>query len=143
MAIRFLNGELSDLCLGKPALRSIPATATAAEALLLLKRSGEIHVSVWNCDHKEEADDEKKEEECRCIGKISMADVICFLCKQEDLSDSSKAFEVPISKILPKKCSIVRHLEPNSRFVGYLNFVFIGEYSISCLLIALLKFKDL
>uniref|UniRef100_M1AZ00 CBS domain-containing protein n=1 Tax=Solanum tuberosum TaxID=4113 RepID=M1AZ00_SOLTU len=120
MAVRFLNRDVSDLCLGKPALRSIPENATVAEALMLLKRSGETHVSVWNCDHsssfleKAKADDD---DGCHCVGKISMVDVICFLSKQENLIDSSKAFEVPISKLLPKGDSIVRHLDPNSRFV--------------------------
>ncbi|MCD9646053.1 hypothetical protein HAX54_035577, partial [Datura stramonium] len=51
MAIHFLNREVSDLCLGKPALRTIPATTTIEEVLALLKRSSETHVSVWNCKH--------------------------------------------------------------------------------------------
>lgn len=128
MAVRFLNREVSDLCLGKPALRSIPSNSTVAEALSLLKRSGETHVSVWNCDHKvlEEEADIDDDDECCCVGKISMVDVICFLCKQENLIDSSKAFDVPISKILPKGDSIVRHLEPNSSLLEAIDYMIEG-----------------
>ncbi|KAH0688659.1 hypothetical protein KY289_016017 [Solanum tuberosum] len=130
MAVRFLNRDVSDLCLGKPALRSIPENATVAEALMLLKRSGETHVSVWNCDHssslleKAKADDD--DDGCHCVGKISMVDVICFLSKQENLIDSSKAFEVPISKLLPKGDSIVRHLEPNSSLLEAIDYMIEG-----------------
>ncbi|KAK4368370.1 hypothetical protein RND71_012162 [Anisodus tanguticus] len=90
MAVRFLNREVSDLCLGKSALRLISATATVAEALSLLKRTGETHVSVWNCDHsssprkvvEEVTDVFVDHDECRVEKKV---DVICFLCKQESL----------------------------------------------------------
>ncbi|GFZ06226.1 CBS domain-containing protein [Actinidia rufa] len=51
MAVRFLAREVSDLCLGKPALRSLPVSATVADALSALKWSGESHVSVWTCEH--------------------------------------------------------------------------------------------
>ncbi|MCD9640557.1 hypothetical protein HAX54_025924 [Datura stramonium] len=133
MEIRFLNREVSDLCLGKPALRPIPALATA-EALSLLKRSGETHVSVWICNHSSSprkvleisADTDDSIDECRCVGKISMVDVICFLCKQESLIDSSKALEVPIWKILPKGDSIVRHLEHNSSLLEAIDYMLEG-----------------
>ncbi|MCD7457193.1 hypothetical protein HAX54_034456 [Datura stramonium] len=125
---------VSDLCLGKPALRPIPATATVAEALSLLKRSGETHVSGNGCNHSSisrkvleiSADTDDSIDECRCVGKISMVDVICFLCKQRVLIDSSKALEVPIWKILPKGDSIVRHLEHNSSLLEAIDYMLEG-----------------
>ncbi|XP_004234121.1 CBS domain-containing protein CBSX5-like [Solanum lycopersicum] len=128
MAVRFLNRDVSDLCLGKPALRSIPENATVAEALLLLKRSGETHLSLWNCDHSSSVLEKAKADYdgCHCVGKISMVDLICFLSKQEHLIDFSKAFEVPISKILPKGDSIVRHLDPNSSLLEAIDYMIEG-----------------
>lgn len=117
MAVSFLNREVSDLCLGKPPLKPIPAEATVSEALTALKKSGETHVSVWSCDHTRKVVEEGEggDSVCRCIGKICMVDVICFLCKEENLADPSKALQTPVKQILPNGNSIVRHLDPNSR----------------------------
>lgn len=115
MAVNFLNNrDASDLCLGKPPLKWIPISATLSEALSVLKRSGESHVSVWSCHH----DRHSSSSACKCVGKICMVDVICFLSKEENLADPFKALEASVSDILQKGPPfIVRHLEPNSRFV--------------------------
>lgn len=125
MAVRFLAREVSDLCLGKPALTALPASAaTVADALSALKRSGESHVSVWACcennhDHSDLCSPAAKAGgECRCVGKICMVDVICFLCREKNLVDPSAALRAPVSDLLDKAgAGIVRHLEPHSRFV--------------------------
>lgn len=126
MAVRFLNDrEISDLCLGKPPLRWVAVGATVGDTLLALKRSGEIQVSVWSCsaDHssnKKDLDGSIDESlHCRCVGKISVVDVICFLCRSENLANPFEALEAPVSQILIDGLpSTVRHLEPNSRFVN-------------------------
>lgn len=116
MAISFLNGDVSDLCLGKPAIRWIPASAKVSDAVTALKRSGETHISVWTFDNI-------TNESSECVGKICLTDVICFLCKEENLANPLKAVEAQISEILPKVPSIVRHLEPNSRSVLFFSFI--------------------
>ncbi|XP_009804277.2 CBS domain-containing protein CBSX5-like [Nicotiana sylvestris] len=122
MAVSFLNREVSDLCLGKPALRPIiPATATLAEAIAVLKRTGETHVSVWMV-----LEEDDYSVECHCIGKVSMVDVICYLCKQESLIDSSKVLEIPVLKILAKGDSIVKHLEPDSSLLEAIDHILEG-----------------
>ncbi|KAK4347135.1 hypothetical protein RND71_033474 [Anisodus tanguticus] len=134
MAVSFLNREVSDLCLGKPALKPIPAEATVSEALTVLKKSGETHVSVWSCDHTAR----KVLEEgggggdcvCRCVGKICMVDVILFLCKDENLVDPSKALETPVAQILPKGNSIVRHLDPNSSLLEAIDYILEGAQNL-------------
>ncbi|KAL2473309.1 CBS domain-containing protein [Forsythia ovata] len=123
MAISFLNGDISDLCLGKPAVRWIPATATVSDAVTALKRSGETHVSVWTCDNN-------TNESCECVGKICMTDVICFLCREENLANPLKAFEAPISEILPKGSSIVRHLGPNSSLLEAIDCILEGTQNL-------------
>ncbi|KAI4296710.1 hypothetical protein L6164_036647 [Bauhinia variegata] len=122
MAARFLLHEVSDLCLAKPALRSLSVTNTVADALSALKRLDESYLSVWSCHHsslKAESSPQEggKAEDCRCIGRVCMLDIICFLCKPENLSSPATALQSPISVLIPNNLELVRHLEPNARFV--------------------------
>lgn len=120
MAIRFLAREVSDLCLGKPALRSLPVSATVADTLSALKKSGEIHVSIWNCDHTSRSTTTNNSySDCKCVGKVCIVDVICFLCREENLSRPLEALQSPVSELLPKIPGLITHLEPHSRFVFY------------------------
>lgn len=116
MAVSLFAHEVSDLCLGKPALRSLSFTATVGEALSALKKLGDSCISVWSCDHSKSSciGDESC---CRCVGKVCMVDVICFLCKEDNLSSPLTALQAPVSDLIPKDTTLVRHLEPNARFV--------------------------
>ncbi|RAL39425.1 unnamed protein product [Cuscuta campestris] len=128
MAVRFLNQELSDLCLGKPVLRPVKEASSIAEAVAALKRSGEAHVSVWRCsDHSREV---PEGEDCRCVGKICMVDVICYLCKEENLGKVSEALEAPVSEILPKGVPIVRHMEPDSSLLEAIDCILEGTQNL-------------
>lgn len=114
MAARLLSFEVADLCLGKPPLRALPVSATVCDALSALKAAENKFVSVWNCDHSKwdlNADDEN----CLCIGKICMVDIICYLCREENLSSPALALKSPISVLLSKVQGLVRHVEASSR----------------------------
>lgn len=135
MAVKLLSGyEVSDLCLGKPALRSLRLTDTVADALSALKRTaGDTHhLSVWNCHHSltnnnKLQSDEDKQEDCICIGKVCMVDIICFLCKPLNLASPSAALCSPVSVLLPDhSAALLRHLQPNARLVGF-------RISLNCL----------
>lgn len=121
MAVSFLNREVSDLCLGKPALRWITAEATVSEALTALKRSEDNYLSVWKCC---------ADESCVCVGKICTADVICFLCRKENLVNPYKAFEATVSDILPKGVSVVRHLDPKSSLLEAIDCILEGAQNL-------------
>lgn len=110
MAVSLLQfHEVSDLCIGKPAVKSLPPSATIREALLALKRGGESFVSVWVADR---ASPEKK----ACAGKVCMVDVLCYLCSEENISSPAAALGAPISALLPTKdSSLVRRVEPHYR----------------------------
>ncbi|KAK4485190.1 hypothetical protein RD792_007807 [Penstemon davidsonii] len=125
MAVRLLSGEVSELCLGKPELRWIPAAATVSDALTALKRSGDSHVSVWSCGSGSSANSA-----CVCVGKISITDVILFLCKEENLADPFKAFQVAVSDILPKGSPVIRHLEPNSSLLEAMDYILEGTQNL-------------
>lgn len=114
MAVSFLVNEVSDLCLGKPALGSLSISATVGDAISALKRSGEYYLSIWSCDHS--ATEKADFDACRCVGKVCMVDVVCFLCKEENLSCPSSALKSPVSVLLPEASGLVRHVEPHSRF---------------------------
>ncbi|XP_031117252.1 CBS domain-containing protein CBSX5-like isoform X4 [Ipomoea triloba] len=130
MAVSFLSRDVSDLCLGKPALRPVKADISVAEAVVELKRSGESHVSVWSCcsDHSTKA--LEGHNNCRCIGKISMVDVIVFLCKEENSRNLSKALQSPVSQILPSRIDIVRHLNPNSSLLEAIDCILGGTQNL-------------
>lgn len=121
MAVSLLAHEVSDLCLGKPALKPLPLSATVADALAALKTSDDYFISVWNCsDHSVAARigfaEENEDPGCRCVGKLCMVDIICYLCREENLLSPSAALKAPVSAILPKVSGLVRHLEPSSRY---------------------------
>lgn len=119
MAVSILAHEVSDLCLGKPALRSLSVSATVADALSALKRLGDFYLSVWNCDHHLNLSRSYVVgvNECRCIGKVCTVDIICFLCKEENLKNPRIALQQPVSVLIPKVPGLVRHLEPHARHV--------------------------
>lgn len=125
MAVSLLAQDVSDLCLGKPALRSLSVSATLADALAVLKNSDDNFVSVWSCCHGVGTglgfgDGDEQEEQCggscRCVGKICMVDVICYLCEDEkNLLSPSLALQAPVSVILHKVNGLVVHVEPSCR----------------------------
>lgn len=128
MAARLLGHEISELCIGKPPLRSVSvSTTTVADALSVLKRCDESYVSVWSCQHswrksKSVAADAGDGEgggggssSCRCVGKVCMVDIVCYLSKEENLSDPGVALQQPLSVLVSKNSGLVRHLEPSAR----------------------------
>ncbi|CAN1235736.1 CBS domain-containing protein CBSX5 [Linum perenne] len=133
MADSLLAREVSDLCLGKPALRSLTDSATVAQALVALRRFGDSFISVWSCD--------EKSLECRCVGKVCMVDVICFLAREENLKNPASAIQKPLSLLLVGVSpGIVRHLEPyasstlhNGREYCWLTQEDVIRYLLNCI----------
>ncbi|XP_025628477.2 uncharacterized protein [Arachis hypogaea] len=109
MAVSFLQErEVSDLCLGKPPLRSLSASSNIAHALTALNNS-EDNISVWTCDHcskKEEEGEVEGGECCRCVGKVCMVDVVCFLSREDNLLSPSQALKASLSVILTQPFSL-------------------------------------
>ncbi|XP_057975012.1 CBS domain-containing protein CBSX5-like [Malania oleifera] len=129
MAVSLLAHEVSDLCLGKPALRSLPLAATVADALSALKLSDDNYVSVWSCDHSSSAPT-NDEEDCRCVGKICMVDMICYLCREENLCSPAAALKAPVSVILPKIPKLVVHVEPYSSLLDAIDLILQGAQNL-------------
>ncbi|KAL5802810.1 hypothetical protein ACOSQ4_031115 [Xanthoceras sorbifolium] len=135
MAESLLAHEVSDLCLGKPALRSLSTSATVADALFALKSSGENFISVWSCSHwangvDGDACDDDDAAVCDCVGKICMVDVICYLCKEENLLSPSEALKASVSLILPQIPGLVMHVQPSTSLLEAIDLMLEGAQNL-------------
>ncbi|XP_076885401.1 CBS domain-containing protein CBSX5-like [Bidens hawaiensis] len=118
MAISFFATEISDLCLGKPPLRSLPTTATVAEAVTSLKQSGEAYVTIWSNN------------DCICVGKICMVDVIVYLCKEDNLLSPLEAVRANVLDVVSKVNGQIRHLESNSSLLEAIDCILEGAQNL-------------
>ncbi|KAG1359557.1 CBS domain-containing protein CBSX5 [Cocos nucifera] len=125
MAVSLLQShEVSDLCIGKPAVRSLPPSATVREALLALKRGGESCLSVWIAD-------QELPEKKACAGKVCMVDILCYLCAEENISSPAAALGAPVSALLPtKNSSPVLRVEPHSCVLEALDVILDGAQNL-------------
>ncbi|KAK6934283.1 CBS domain [Dillenia turbinata] len=134
MAVSLLAREISDLCLGKPALRSLSVSSTIGDALLALKTSDDNFISVWCCEHSSSStssDDDDDVDDCRCVGKICMVDIICFLCREENLKSPSSALKSPITLLLNKSSQgLVKHVDPHSSLQEVIDEIIQGTQNI-------------
>ncbi|KAL3503241.1 hypothetical protein ACH5RR_037690 [Cinchona calisaya] len=143
MAAGLLAHEVADLCLGKPPLKSLSISATVADALAALKASDDYCISVWSCDHSNSIkksssssssssfNNVNNEEDCICVGKICMVDIICYLCKEENLCCPSFALQSPVSALLSKvPAALVRHVEPSSSIVEAIDLMLQGAQNL-------------
>ncbi|KAL6205691.1 hypothetical protein ACLB2K_022945 [Fragaria x ananassa] len=127
MAVSFLRHEVSDLCLGKPALRSLSISATVADAVEALRTSEDNFISVWDCNHHSKS---LAGDQCRCVGKVCMVDVICYLSKDENLSSPSAALKAPVSEILTKIPGTVMHVEPSCSLLQAIDLILQGNQNL-------------
>ncbi|KAL6196489.1 hypothetical protein ACLB2K_032104 [Fragaria x ananassa] len=124
MAVSFLRHEVSDLCLAKPALRSLSVSATVAHALEALKTSEENFLSVWDCNHLN--NNALAGDQCRCVGKVCMVDVICYLSQDANLLSPSAALKAPVSEIMTETTGTVMHVEPSCSLLKAIDLMLQG-----------------
>ncbi|WOL00216.1 CBS domain-containing protein CBSX5-like [Canna indica] len=123
MAVRLASNEVADLCIGKPPLRLLPASATTVGgALIALMTAREPYLAVISIDP---AAPERKD-----IGKISVSDVLCFLCADGNVASPNAALEKPVSALLPKGANLVRLVEPQLSILGALNLIVDGAQNL-------------
>ncbi|KAL2472658.1 CBS domain-containing protein CBSX5 [Forsythia ovata] len=127
MAARLLSYEVADLCLGKPPLASLPVSATVGDALAALKSCEDNFISVWSCDHSK---NNLNSNECFCIGKICMVDIICYLCEEDNLFSPSLVLNSPVSVLLSKVKGLVRHVGPSSSLLEAIDLILQGAQNL-------------
>ncbi|XP_059661532.1 CBS domain-containing protein CBSX5-like [Cornus florida] len=130
MAVRLLAYEIADLCLGKPPLRSLSVSATVGDALSALKASEDTYISVWSCDHSSQSKAAADDDGCRCVGKVCMVDVICFLCRDDNLSSPFSALKSPVSALLSKLPGLVKHVDPSSSLLEAIDLILQGAQNL-------------
>ncbi|KAM7265000.1 hypothetical protein ACFE04_002683 [Oxalis oulophora] len=134
--------EISDLCLGKPPLRSLSvSSSTIGDALIALKRSSDNFLSVWTCSCSKPPHSHSHSQcECECVAKICMVDVVCFLAKEDNLKNPISALQLPISVLIDDKTSsVVRQLEPHTRVLEAIDAILDGAQN---LVIPILKTRN-
>ncbi|KAJ8435857.1 hypothetical protein Cgig2_028565 [Carnegiea gigantea] len=153
MAESLVNHVVGDLCLGKPSLRalSLSSTTTVGDALSALKSSQQNFISIWACSDESYHTNfpnnypninsnnnyENNEGEtlgglnlCTCVGKICMIDIICFLCKNENLSSPSAVLS-PLSAILPlDSAKLVKHVDPSTSLLEAIDLIVQGAQNL-------------
>ncbi|KAJ4773728.1 CBS domain-containing protein CBSX5 [Rhynchospora pubera] len=114
MAVSLLNSyNVSDLCIGKPALRSLPPASTVADALSVLKRGGAA-VAVWGPP--------ETNPNPTIVGRVCMVDVLCYLCAEENLSSPSSALSAPVSALLSEgSATLLQRVEPKTSVLDALD----------------------
>ncbi|KAL8141356.1 hypothetical protein V2J09_007377 [Rumex salicifolius] len=133
MAITLNSHVVSDLCLGKPALRSLSLSASVSDAVAALRSSDDSFVSIWTCEHRQlhrRSAAAASGAECRCVGKICMGDVLCFLCKEENLDSPVSALQSPVSVLLPKLSGSVKHVEPSTSLLEAISLIVKGAHHL-------------
>ncbi|KAG5551241.1 hypothetical protein RHGRI_009610 [Rhododendron griersonianum] len=126
MAVGLLDSEVADLCLGKPPLSPLSASATITDALSALKTPSDGFVSVWKCDQYSS----ENSGECLCVGKVCLVDVVCYLCKPENLTSPSSAMDSPVSVLLSEVPGRVRHVEPHSSLLEAIDLILQGAQNL-------------
>lgn len=129
MAISLLSYDVSDLCLGKPPLRSLSISATVEDALAVLKTSDDNFISVWSCGHTSPVDFDGDGDYCRCVGKVCTVDLICYLCKEDSLSSPSRALTANLSVLLPSS-GLVKHVEPSLSLLEAIDLIVNGAHNL-------------
>ncbi|XP_076939686.1 CBS domain-containing protein CBSX5-like [Bidens hawaiensis] len=131
MAARLLSHEVADLCLGKPPLKSLSISATIRHALTALKSTDDTHISIWTCTHQSNTiKDETHISDCLCIGKICMVDIICYLCKPDNIAAPATALDSPVSVLVATDCGTVRHVEPSTCLVEAIDMIINGAQNL-------------
>ncbi|CAN6269785.1 unnamed protein product [Urochloa humidicola] len=108
MAVRLLQThDVSDLCIGKPALRWLPPSSTVADAAAELEAAGGAGAAVAVWDGEEGSD---------VAGRVCMADVILFLCAGGNLASPATALQATLSDLLAAgaRPPPVRRIEPDA-----------------------------
>ncbi|CAO1943562.1 unnamed protein product [Urochloa humidicola] len=122
MAVRLLQThDVSDLCIGKPALRWLPPSSTVADAVAELEAAGGA-VAVW--DGEEGSD---------VVGRVCMADVLLFLCAGANLSSPAAALQATLSDLLTACVPLpppVRRIEPDASVLEAVDSLLGGAHSL-------------
>ncbi|GJN26011.1 hypothetical protein PR202_gb13905 [Eleusine coracana subsp. coracana] len=123
MAERLLQThDVSDLCIGKPALRWLPPSSTVADAVAELEGGGGGALAVW--DGKEE------DTQVAVAGRVCMADVVLFLCADANLASPAAALQATLADLLAAGPPPVRFIQPDASVLEAADAFLGGAHSL-------------
>ncbi|KAI5079428.1 hypothetical protein GOP47_0004907 [Adiantum capillus-veneris] len=144
MAIALLSHEVRDLILGKPSLLWLAASASVRSALVALKQNEDVcEISVWDCapgshanqlhptkQHIEVDDSHPTYAPCRCIGKMCMQRIICYLASEKSLCNVAAALNEPVSVLLEGNSTRIQHIDPEASLYEALTAISTGAQNL-------------
>jgi hypothetical protein len=152
MAGFFHARQVGDLAVGKPPLHKYPKALSVGAALKALRSSDDAELSLWEelCPLTEKPIKEARElvshvpsnhgapSPCppqspnenlwRCVGKVGMVDLICFLAHDQSLADQAAALQTPVSSLVPDTAFTIQHVDPRSKCVTHLLAIIFPDF---------------
>jgi hypothetical protein len=144
MAGFFQARQAGDLAVGKPALHKFPCTLTVGDALKHLKASHDSDLTLWEelCPLSlkplpkssarestitvQDPSQVSKESLRRCVGRIGMVDIICFLARDESLADQAAALNTPALAIVSDTAFAIQHVDSRTKLIDALAHILDG-----------------
>ena len=112
MAASILSHVVSDLCIGKPAVRVLPPSTPIAAALATLRAGADPFVFV------DAAPPDAKKAAALSVVKVSVAEILCYVCG--NLGDPAAALGRPVSVLtaVVGDHGVTRRVDPQTRCVN-------------------------
>uniref|UniRef100_A0A452YK63 CBS domain-containing protein n=1 Tax=Aegilops tauschii subsp. strangulata TaxID=200361 RepID=A0A452YK63_AEGTS len=119
MAVSLLANDVSDLCIGKPAVRSLPLSAAAGDLAATVRKGPRAAAAACIAVGPARG---------AVVGRAGLADVLCLLCSSPDaLGRPAAALDRPVSALLPKDgAGEVRRVDPRSSVLEALDEILSG-----------------
>jgi hypothetical protein len=111
MASNILSHVVSDLCIGKPAVRVLPQSTPIAAALATLRAGADPFVFVF----VDAAPSDGKKNATASVVKVSVAEILCYVCG--NLGDPAAALSRPVSVLTAAvgDHGVTRRVDPQTR----------------------------
>lgn len=58
---------------------------------------------------------QKDERLWRCVGKVGMVDIVCFLARDESLANLSSALKTPLASLVGESAFAVKHVDSQAK----------------------------
>ncbi|KMZ65416.1 CBS domain-containing protein, putative, expressed [Zostera marina] len=121
MALSFLaRNEVSDLCIGKPTLTPLPVSTTVSDALFALRRCFDSYLSICSSSSSSHT----ATSESKSAGKVSIVDIICFLCSDSNIHSPIAALKSPVSAVSSEY--LIPTVDPHSSILEGLDLILDG-----------------
>ena len=111
---------MGDLTLGKPDLEEFHETETLEVAIKAIREQSEGAVAVWKTpDENLPENAEEESRTSRFVGMLDSLDVVAFMAR---VGDPDMALRTPVSEVVVPNASLLKEVDPGTRFVALILF---------------------